>query len=103
MGTMARNGERRERKMRLRSQTTCERADNTAEKAVVTNGNTEDIGGEVCPRGGVTLTAAVEAEVCAMAGETRLASDQGSLVTVTLTIRLLPPFHTLRVNAYKLA
>jgi len=57
--------------MMLRSQTTCERADNPAEKAEVTNGNMEDIGGGVCTPGGVTLTAAVEGEVCAMAGESK--------------------------------
>jgi hypothetical protein len=52
----------------LRSQTTCERADSPTEKVDVTNGNMEDIGGDVCPRGGVTFTAVVECEVCAMAG-----------------------------------
>ena len=37
----------------------------------VTSGNIEDIGGEVCPGGGVTFTAADECEVCAMAGAAR--------------------------------
>lgn len=68
MGMMARKGERRERKTMLRSQARCERADNPAAKAYVTSGSTEDIGGEICPRGGVALTAAVEGS---MAGETK--------------------------------
>jgi hypothetical protein len=64
--------------MMLRSQTTCERADNPAARADVTSGNMEDIGGEVCTRGGVTLTAAVDGGVCSMEGETRLAMPKRS-------------------------
>lgn len=71
MVRMAMNGEKRERKRRLRSQRTWERADSPAEKLDVTSGNIEDIGGEVCPGGGVTFTAADECEVCAMAGAAR--------------------------------
>lgn len=72
--------------MLLRSQTTTERADNPPKKADVTNGNTEDIGGGVGPRGGVTLTAAVDGEVCAMAGKTTLEANRGALVTATVRI-----------------
>jgi hypothetical protein len=57
--------------MALKSQTTCESADRLLEKADDTNGNTEDIGGEVCARGGATLRVSVEGEACAMAGETK--------------------------------
>lgn len=62
------NGEKRERKRRLRSQTTWVKADRPAERADDSSGNMEDIGGEVCPGGGVTFTAAeeCECEVCAM-------------------------------------
>jgi hypothetical protein len=81
---MTRKGERRDRRMLLRSQTTTERADNPPKKADVTKGNKEDIGGGVGPRGGVTLTAAVEGEVCAMAGKTRLEANRGALVTATV-------------------
>jgi hypothetical protein len=52
----------------LKSQTPCERADRPVDD---TNGNREDIGGEVCTWGGATLTVSVEGEVCAMAGETK--------------------------------
>jgi hypothetical protein len=55
----------------LKSQTTCERPDRLVEKADDTNGNTEDIGGEVCARGGAILTVSVEGEACAMVGETK--------------------------------
>ena len=41
------------------------------ERADDTNGNTEDIGGEVCARRGGTLTVSGEGEVCAMAGESK--------------------------------
>jgi hypothetical protein len=51
--------------------TTCESADRLVEKADDTNGNTEDIGGEVCTRGGVIVTVSVEGETCAMAGKTK--------------------------------
>lgn len=52
----------------LKSQTTWERADRPVDD---TSGNMEDIGGEVCTWGGVTLTVSVECEACAMAGETK--------------------------------
>jgi len=55
----------------LKSQTTCERADRLVEKTDDTNGNTEDIGGEVCAWGGATLTVSVDGEACAMADETK--------------------------------
>lgn len=55
----------------LKSQTTFESADRLVEKADDTNGSMEDIGGEVCAWGAVTLTVSVEGEVCAMAGETK--------------------------------
>ena len=62
--------------MVLKSQTTCESADRLVVKADDTNGNTEDIGGEVCARGGATLTVSMEDEACAMAGEIKATSDQ---------------------------
>jgi hypothetical protein len=65
--------------MTLKSQTTCERADTLVEKADDTNGNTEDIGGEVCAWGGVTLTVSAEGEACAMAGETKAIRITASL------------------------
>jgi hypothetical protein len=58
-------------KMVLKSQARCESADRLAEKAEDTSGNTEDIGGEVCARGGATLIVSMEGEACAMAGETK--------------------------------
>ena len=64
MGIMTRNGERTERKMVLKSQTTYERADNPAENKGANNGNMEDIGGEVCPREGVAIPVAVKGELC---------------------------------------
>jgi len=66
---MIRKGEKRERRTLLRSQTTTERADSPLKKADVTSGNKEDIGGEVGPRGDVTLTAAVDG--VSMADESR--------------------------------
>ena len=63
--------------MVLKSQATCERADRLLEKADDTNGNTEDIGGEVCARGGATLRVSVEGEACAMAGETKDYHESG--------------------------
>lgn len=52
----------------MKSQTTWESADSPVDD---TNGNMDDIGGEVCTWGGVTLTVSVEGEACAMAGETK--------------------------------
>ncbi len=46
-----------------------------------TNGNMEDIGGEVCAWGGMILTVSVEGEVCAMAGETK--ATRITVITVT--------------------
>ncbi len=71
--------------MALRSQTTCDRADSPAEKADEANGNTEDIGGDVCARGGVTLTVSVGGKACAMAGETKvtMAATEVSEDTIT--------------------
>ena len=52
----------------LKSQTAWDSADRPVDD---TNGNMEDIGGEVCTWGGVTLTVSVDGEACAMAGETK--------------------------------
>jgi hypothetical protein len=57
--------------MLLKSQTTRETMDNTAEKASVTNGIIEKIGGEVCPREGTAVLAIAEDELCAMVDKTR--------------------------------
>lgn len=66
--------------MMLTSQATCESADRLVEKTDDTSGNMEDIGGEACTWGGVTLTDSVD--VCAMAGETNLKATR---ITVTAT------------------
>jgi hypothetical protein len=75
--------------MVLKSQTTCERADTLVKKADDTNGNTEDIGGEVCAWGGVTLTVCVEGETCAMAGETKAIASLGFEERYHMIIQLI--------------
>ena len=84
MVMMTRKGEKRERRTLLKSQTTAERADTPLKKADVTSGNKEDIGGEVGPRGDVTLTAPVEG-VCSMVGETHWQANKstGDLEDIT--------------------
>ncbi len=85
--------------MTLRSQTTCERADRLVEKADDTNGNTEDIGGEVCARGGATLTVSVKGEACAMAGKTKATRiDQDS---ITAKISHDNPVDSLTILSYR--
>lgn len=64
--------------MMLRSETTCEMMDNPAEKASVTNGIMESIGGEVCPRDDAIVPAIAADELCAMVDETSPVERPGS-------------------------
>ena len=66
---MTKNGERRERKMLLRSHMRYEKTNNPAERADVANGNIEVIGGAGCPR---AVPIVAEYELCAMVRESRL-------------------------------
>lgn len=68
---MTRNGERKYKKMLLKSQMRCETADSPAEKAAAASGSIEIIGGGVRPGGGAAIPNTAEGELCAMVGEAR--------------------------------